>query len=297
MENSCLTNRIIDWKSTESNVIKILKKKLRPISYNHLFEDCICWKQDNNSYSNKTDPKEKFRQHYAEQYQNEVGFAKGGFLFLRHWFPDKGQLTFLSPVNKYILKGNCLTSYDAGYETAKREPYMKDHFNDRNTEERYQKTRESMICEHHIREFFKTNYPQNYKPPTNEHNFKIPAKDDFSLVINNETKKIDVKKFCYSSNNGRGIDYTVIRNVDNDIIYIISKMINENTIEISGIISGKHIRMIGEIKSNPHLTHIAENHIFDFECLLVMLNMDNINKNYLQFYKLVKEYKYRNKIG
>lgn len=269
---------MIEWKATHRQVIELLQNERLPWHYRQAYHKTVCLCEG--QYSDKTNPIEKFRQYYAEHHREEVGFIKGGYLVLRHWFPRQQQLNFLPPRNPLSIKGNCLIAYDAGFEQALRQPHMYDHFDDANTFSRSERRKRAALIENHIRDFFAKQYPEFYRSPSNHELYTEPAKEDFFLKLPTIKLAIDVKSWSFEREDGR-IE-GVARKPSKKIVYLWADWLETTQITIMhGICSGSWLTAIGTKQKS--LIHITDNLIWPIDCLIVMLNMARADLNYHEF--------------
>ena len=255
--------RPIDWDATHSAVIKYLADKLIPCHYQHLYGETARL-ASTGRYSDKTDPAEKLRQYYAEHDRPDVTALPGGYIGLRRWFGPMRQMQLFQPGEYVRIKGNCLLSYDAGFEQAKRQPYMKDHFGDAQTDHRQRRRRTGALIEEHIRHYFKTHYAEFYQPPSNAGNYALAAPDDFKLNMGGKTALIDVKSWTGE----RGY----VRNPKPDIVYLWADWLDEETIQLNGVTGGPWVQAIGETE-DATLYHIQRQDVSSIDQFIVYLNM------------------------
>ncbi|MBU1067904.1 hypothetical protein KKE60_08960 [Patescibacteria group bacterium] len=269
----------INWIETHRNVIRTLSESMMPWPYRDLFESTIMWSAVD-TYARTTDPREKFRQHYAEQRHPPVVFIPdtNGYLGLDLWFPDKSQLSLLAP-KPIEIRGDCIVSYEVGYEQAKREPYMFDHFNDADTLPRHERRRRAALVEGHVRSFFEHVYPDYYRPASNAGQYERSADDDFQLVLPTVRLLMDVKSCSYEDDDGQ--KNSPVRRPKTNVVYLFADWKDDQTTELYGIGSGGWIKATGTMQGE--LTHMSYNKTFSIECLLVMLNMARIGLDYIQF--------------
>ena len=264
----------IDWIATDKNVIAGLSRTLVPEYYRHACENYAIWSVGED-YSGKTDPDEKFRQHYSEHQNKSIAVAEGGWVVLRRWFDPvgNGQLNLFAPLRRIVLLGDPLLSYDTGFEQAKRQPHMKDHFGDANTDERYLRRRRGALVESHVKDYFKKNYSSSYIPPSNEGLYDRWASEDFFLSWDGIAVSVDVKTPSYIDDFFGG-GTTVARNIRANHVYIIADWVNEkNTVGVAGFLTGSWFVEMGSRNYDSGLTHINERYLWDFDVLLVRLNL------------------------
>lgn len=269
---------IINWDETHKRVVDLLADKRLPQHYKQCYHETVRL-SSNGDYSDKTKPIEKFRQYYGEHYRSDVGLTQGGYLILRRWFPKLSQYSLLPPEQPLALKGNCILSYQAGYEYARREPYMMDHYGDANTPKRQERRRRGMLVEAHVKRYFERHYPEFYRPASNQGLYHQAAKDDFWLIGGRFNFPVDVKSWSYQDDSG--YDVAVIRNPDNRTIYIYADWQDNETVVIQGISIGGWVKIIGG--QNGEVYHVSSNHILSVEVLLVMLNMARSDMDYRLF--------------
>jgi len=200
-------------------------------------------------------------------------------MVLERWFPDKTQLS-LWPPDPIEIQGDCIVSYEAGYEQAKREPHMKDHFHDANTVSRHERRRRGSLVEAHVKSYFNKHYREYYRPASNEGDYAQWAFDDFQLALPNWTLLIDVKSVSYEDN---GQKHSPIRDPKQRIIYLFAEWRNDDTTLLYGIRSGDGVRSVSE--DTGSLIHMSLNKTLPIDCLLVMLNMTRAGLDYKLFYK------------
>lgn len=279
-----MSSHKIDWPATNHRAVQVLKDALCPEHYRTLFEEAVVWNPTEH-FSEKTDPVEKFRQHYAERDHPPIRLIPntGGYLGLEHWFQNRhiGQLSLWAPPGVGIEADRTAT-FEAGMELAKREPHMIAHFHDADTPYRKERRKKAALVEIDVRMYLRNLYPDFYRPPSNEGQYKRPAPDDFSLVLPNYRKPMvfDVKSDSYINDEGQMV--AVVRNVKDDIHYLFASWHDEEYTQLHGILSGKRVSARGE--NNGKLIHVAYNKTFPIDSLLVMLNMAKNGLHYDTFY-------------
>lgn len=270
-----MLNAKIDWKATHRRVVDILAMERLPWHYRQLYHKAVVF--GSGQYSDKTDPVEKFRQYYAEHKRAGIGFMPGAYLVLKKWFPDKQQLG-LFPNKPMILHGNCIISYEAGFEQANRQRFMKDHFNDTDTVHRHERRRRAALVESHIKHYFSVNYGEFYAPPTNHADYEAYSNEDFFLCLPQLRIAVDVKSWSYKHN---GQDIGVARKIISDNVYLWGDWADDETVLMHGVCGGEWLKIIGENKGE--LTHIPNNLTWPIDCLLVLLNMTRSGMSYWKF--------------
>lgn len=287
--------RRINWTETNKKLVEELASNLTPMHYRQARHLAV-WGESSNGYSDKTDVAEKIRQRYGERYQDEIGLvSEYGDLVLRRWFPDQLQSRLFSPEDMWpgqsiVIQGDCIVSYETGFEQALRQQYMKDHFSDAESEYRYERRRRGALAESHVKHFFQTQYPEYYDSPSNEGQYRKPAKEDFFLITDFTTFPIDVKTWTHTDN---GKNHGYIRKPKRDVIYLFADWLNDDTTAMHGIAGGRWIKYIGETYNG--LTCITDDRIWSIEALLIALNLDLRNLSYLDYHRKLKrriEYAY-----
>ena len=271
----------IEWRQTHVNVVRHLAQALTPWHYKQLYHETAV-RDARAIYSDKTDPIEKFRQHYAEQNHSDVAFIPGGYMALRRWFPDKNQLKLFGPHNWKIIRGDCLVSFEAGYELANREPYMRDWFRDAKTISRQERRRRGFLTEAHVRHFFEMNYPSFYVRPSNFQKYARPAGDDFSLHFDGRSLAIDVKSWTKRDDPRKAC----IRSPKDAMVYLFADWTKDEDVVMCGMSSGEWVKIIGQCEGA--LTWIQERDIFTIEILLVLLNMTQMDIDYHKAFSQLK---------
>lgn len=289
MKNTLLLNYKLDFDKTEQAVAVELNRVKRPMYYHELFCSCGVRSSSNEVYSSNTDPKEKFRQYFADCKRSNVVFISGGLIALRHWFPTEQKTLFSPEPYDQKIVGNCSISWNAGYEIAKREAYMKDWFSDAFTSRRLERRKRGSIVEFHVRNFFENNYNEFFINPSNHNKYNLPAEDDFCLrfPISKEkmiTLKIDVKSFSESEQKDG-----IIRNPKDDIVYLFADIDNNEMITMYGIGKGNYLKEIG-IKERS-LMIIRNNYLFSVDKLIVMLNIARRGMDYMDILNNIKIFK------
>ncbi len=280
MKNSLLLNYKFDSDKTEDAVVKELQRVKRPLSYHELFHSCAVRSSRNEVYSDKTDPKEKFRQYFADSSRTNVVFIAGGMMALRDWFPTTQKNLFPpEPYDEKII-GDCRVAWDAGYEIAKREPHMKDYFGDSFSMHRLERRKRASLVEAHVKNFFEERYSEFYVNPSNHKRYELPAIDDFGLRFPISRGKIvdlkvDVKSFS-SSQNKDG----VIRNPKNSVVYLFADIDSQNNVSMYGLGKGDYLTEIGI--TDRSLTIIRNNFLLPIDKLIVMLNISKFNMDYIE---------------
>lgn len=276
----------IDWKKTDFNARRILEERLVPIHYKGLCDESAVF-IEGDPYSEKTNHHEKFRQHFWEHDQPNIIAVPNGYMVLKRWFPRpivNANRLFLDAIPLQI-KGNCIVSYDAGYEQAKREPFMMDHYHDANTPSRKQKRMKAKLAEAHVQNYFATHYSSFYCEPTNYNKYEKPAKDDFRLIIGENTIYVDVKTTSYE--NEFGLPVSFVRNPKPNVLIIVADWMNDETTLIHGMAGTSWMKATG-ISINGNY-HVPSDKLWNIECLLVFLNMMQRNiKSYRDFYNHIK---------
>lgn len=258
----------IDWIRTHHNVVKYLSTKKKPVNYRELFDNCVEYCLEN--YSDGTIPLEKFRQYYDDTDRDGVLFIPGGTIALKRWFPNKAQLPLFAPLpHPEILRGNCIVSYDTGYEQALRQQHMVDHFNDANSIYRIERRRRAALVESHIKHYFLTHYPTFYIPPSNDKQYNKPSVDDFGLkFLRYPTILVDVKTWTENNNGDKS---GVIRRIKPNVLYLWGDWVDDDSVQIDGFEFGAWLSQFGI--TNENLTFVRNKWLFETEILLVILNM------------------------
>lgn len=269
----------IDWKQTDRNLIRLLSQELRPIHYTEAFNRTKVWSCA--SYNEKTDPVEKFRQRFGEG-DGEPGFdfIRGGFIALSRWFPLRHSLSLLPPQEQVIIEGNTIVSFDAGYETAKREPHMQNKFN-KSPQAWYERRRRGMLVESHIANYFRINYPRFFIEPSNKGQYENPAKEDFTLKTDWTTIAVDIKSLGEDNDE----TFVVTRPCADVSIYIIGDLLEDkNQTIITGFTTTDIVKVLGEKQSQVNDAWIVNTRdTWSIEPLLVMLNMADCGMNYNEY--------------
>lgn len=276
----------IDLEQTHKNLVQLLSKELRPIQYREAFNRTKVWSQSSKQYSENTDPCEKFRQRYAEHKQTGIDFIAGGYLALSRWYPLHHSPSLFPPQEQVVIEGNTIVSFDAGYEVAKREPFMLNKFN-KSPRDWYERRRRGALIEHHIASYFKANYPRFFTEPNNKGQYERPSKEDFVLKTDWARIVVDVKSL------GESTDETfVVTNPSSEVgLYIIGDLSeDENQTIITGMMTSDIVKVMGA--KNPRIDDmyvVNTNHLWSIEPLLVLLNMADCGINYTEYKRLRKE--------
>ncbi len=276
----------IDLDQTHTNLVKLLSKELRPIQYREAFNRTKVWSQSTKQYSEKTDPCEKFRQRYAEHNQPGVDFIQGGYLALSRWYPLRHSPSLFPPQENIVIEGSTIVSFDAGYEVARREPFMLNKFN-KSPRNLYERRRRGALIEHHIANYFRLNYPRFFIEANNKGQYEKPSKEDFVLQTDWARIFVDVKSL------GENTDETfVVTNPSTEVgLYIIGDLSdNENQTIITGMMTTGIVKIMGE--KSPRIDDmylVGTNHLWSIEPLLVMLNMADCGIDYLEYKKQRKD--------
>jgi len=278
-----MINRKIDKDATHKNIIRLLEGDLIPWHYRMIYHKAAVF--TNEYYSDRTDPAEKLRQSYGkERKEKEIINLSGGYLAMRYWFPDRKQPFLFHASRPVTIKGDCIVSYDAGYDQAKRSEYMKDWYNDHDTVSRKERRRRGRLVEANIAHYFATKYPNMFVPPSNKDKYSMPAIDDFGLRLpNGRLFLVDVKSKSYE-NNGNGV--AVVRKIHNNVVYLYADWKDDDTVLMHGVANGDWLRLIGD--DSGYTTHIHDNFFWPIQCLLVMLNMTNSGMDYMDYARQLK---------
>lgn len=279
-----MPNRL-DLDQTHKNLVRLLERKLRPIHYREAFNESKVWSTE--SYSDRTNPVEKFRQRYAEHDHDDVFFIAGGHMALARWFPIRPQMRLLAPQETVAIEGNCIVSFDAGYETAMREPYMLNKFG-KNKQAWYERRRHGMLVEHHVANYFRRHYPQYFRDPTNKGDYEKPAKEDF--ILQTEWNKIIVDVKSVGDFRQGECDTFVVTDPNEVSIYIVADFCEHtNIVTMKGMTTGNIVKLLGEKSTrSDDLYFVATNHLWSVEPLLVMLNMADCNMEYSEYKRNIK---------
>jgi hypothetical protein len=112
-------------------------------------------------------------------------------------------------------------------------------------------------------------FPDFWRAPDNEGDYKAPCNHDFKLVLPFGYKLlVDVKTPSYEEN---GNDVYVVRNNHIHMVYISAEW-QHNQCVVNGWSSGSWIEQIGRV-SNPGLHHVGGNALWSIEILMVVLTM------------------------
>lgn len=279
-----------DYKVTHRRLVDTLKSERRPLHYREAYSRCVSLDY-NSALSDKTDPAEKLRQYYAEHDKPDILFVGNGYGYfaLKQWFPLRIQPSLLPPDEQVVVSGDMLVSHDAGYEHAKREPYMMNHYG-KTSIDLYQRRRSGLLVESHVEGFFKRNYPEFYRPPSNEHDYKSHCDHDFCLVTPSRMLKIDVKSWSYKVQGGES-NTAVISNPKDVLIYLFADLLpDDNGVVMRGMATGDMVRFLGlrSEASQRSMFHISENYIWSIDVLLVFLNMAKCNMSWHDFESCIK---------
>lgn len=259
----------IDWERTDKAVLERLASERIPWHYKQLYYSCA--KHISGSYATSTDPIEKLRQHYSENEKSPFKFLAGGFVALERWFNLTTQISMFPPEPVIKIKGNCLISYEIGYEQAIRQQHMFDHFGNGETTTRYKRRKIASLVEGHIKDYFQTAYPKYYSPPSNDGEYHKGAPEDFFLEIPLlGNRRMDVKSWSYTK---KSRQVAVARNIKDDTIYMLADWNDDDSVSMHGILSGKRFKDLGQHNPKSELTHIEDNFIISAEVLIVRLNM------------------------
>jgi len=279
-----MKRRKMDKGATHKNIIELLESELIPWHYRMIYHKAAVFTDE--YFSDSTDPAEKLRQSYGkERKDKEVINLSGGYLAMRYWFPDRKQPFLFHRSLPVVIKGNCIVSYDAGYEQAKRSEYMKDWYKDRGTVSRSERRRRGSLVEAHVSHYFATKYPKMFVPPSNKGKYASPAIDDFGLRLpNGQLYLVDVKSKSYEKN-GNGV--TVARKIHDRVIYLYADWKDDETVLMHGVANGEWLRMIGD--DSGYTTHISDNFFWPIQCLLVMLNMSKSGMDYMDYSRQLRD--------
>lgn len=281
---------MLNYRETDRAVIDHLKTIKKPIHYREAVNYAV-WSAAG-GYSDKVDPAEKLRQHYGENRAgcNGILFIKGGYLALNYWFPNfkktQSQLSLLSPPEAIYIDGDCLVSYDSGFEQAMREPYLYDHYGDGNTIHRRNTRRSGALVQDHVKYFFRSNWPDFYRGASNENQYDQYAHDDFKLITPFHSIIIDVKKVSYNNNYGQPVNVVRGLELKQTVIYISGEWTESQRVRINGIFSSDWLKMIGDTGNGTY--HVSANHLWSIDVLVVLLNMAKIRLNYNDYHRRLK---------
>ena len=279
-----MINNKIDWRATKKNVIRYLSGILRPEKYSFIFnKPGLVIRRSDQFFGENTKPIEKFRQYLADPERKEFFYCGGGLLFLKRWFPETVQLLAIT-IGIVKLDTSSSIAFDAGYEYAKREPFLYDWQNNKGTIKKYIRNRRAFLLESHIRYYFKIKYPSLYIEPSNKDNYSEYAMDDFSFNLFGSIYNVDVKSYSYEKENGSRV--AVIRAPKKNIIYIFGDVTESGSIIINGVAGGGWLRILGRTNKKSGLTHVEHKQIHNIECLLVMLNMAENGLYYKEYQKM-----------
>jgi len=131
---------------------------------------------------------ERFREHF----ESEAGIVKSGpWYALRRWFDPvlPGLVTFddMEPLG---LSGYCVRS--AQIEALRRLDYMVVRNPQADSVSRQVAALNGFTVEKHVKEHFRSRWPDYYRPASNEGVYRRAAPDDFSLWIGGQWITIDV---------------------------------------------------------------------------------------------------------
>lgn len=294
MEGAAVIAALPDWQATESRAIQYLTQVLRPVQYRELCRHALVGPVV--GYSSKTDHAEKFRQRYAEHRHDSIVVVKGGphrsdggNLGLRRWFPTDHE-SMVIPPDPLVIEGQCLVSYHAGYEHARREPYLKDWYGDADSQRRWDRRMLAFQFESHVRSYYLANWPQLCQPPTNHRQYERPADNDFLLNLPTGRYKVDVKSATFQE---EGCAQYKARRIYRDVIYVAGEwnVVLEKAV-VRGVVPGRWLR---EIAAYDDGDFFSDRDLMSFEVLSVMLNMAQAGMDYRQAIQSVRdaEPKYR----
>ena len=286
--NSLFLNYKFDGDMTEKNVEIELDRVKRPMSYKELYASCAAHTTE--LFSVNTKPVEKFRQYFSDNQRKNVVFIEGGYLGLKSWFPTNQRSLLPAQPYSEIINGSCDVAWEAGYEIARREPFLYDHFNDRFTTRRRDRRKRGSLVEFHVRQFFKENYPNFYVEPSNHMKYDCAAVDDFKLrfpISNNNvvTILIDIKSF--SENESKD---GIIRNPKDGVVYMFADIVKDDKIVMYGFGKGDYLKEIG-VKEGA-LVKVTNNYLMPMDKIIVMLNIANVGMDYKSILSSIKSTNY-----
>lgn len=274
-----------DYKETHKRLVSTLKAERRPLHYREAYLRCVAL-DHSAPLGLKTDPVEKLRQYYAEHDRPDILFVgnRHGYFVMKQWFPLRSQPSLLPPDEQVAISGDVLVSHDAGYEHAKREPHMMNHYG-RNREPLFDRRRTAYLVERHVKNFFQVNYQEYYRPPENESAYDKHCDHDFILRTPYRPIYVDVKSWSYRSE-GDGAQIAVIPNPNAVRLYLFADLLPDtNTVVMRGIMTGEMVKLLGIQSNGANRTmfHIAENNVWSIDVLLVLLNMAKCNLSWHDF--------------
>lgn len=272
----------VDWSVADRRAIAKLHTELRPMHYRELARVALRGMQLED-YSEKTDPEEKFRQHVDEGDHPILLHIPGGNIGLWAWFPLWHQPRLLPP-EPFCIEGRCLISYKAGYEHAKRGPFLFDHYHDGNTEKRFDRRMAAFQFEHHVRNYYLNNWPRFCQLPSNHGVYDKPAVDDFRLVLPGSRYRVDAKSASFNED---GFSWYKARRIHADVIYIAGRWEAETEMAIvDGIVPGKWLLTVGRYTDGDMF---CDGDLMSFEVLSVMLTMADCGMNWAESWSRIRQ--------
>lgn len=268
----------INFTATEQRLIEELQKRNDLLHYRTAY-DLYAVLDRTERYSEKTDAAEKIRQYFSEKYSASIMTVNGGYLALRRWSPSRqSQLFSLPPTG--IIPGSVSVGWNAGRDFGRREKHLKDHFKDAHTNRRLQRRQRASLTEFHVSDYFKTHYPEFWRPASNADDPEHGARDDFSLEVESVPgRKIilpfDVKSLTDADEDDDKDERErsgVVRWMHEEIIYLFADWDEcQNQAVMYGFDSGVYLRDFG-IK-NKDLMLVKTRSLIPIDVLLVLLNI------------------------
>lgn len=279
-------NRQPDWDQVHKNIVAYLSRLMIPCPVSTVYRECYA--PTDKIYSEKTDPVEKLRQRYGNEgaLKEVIVVPSTGDLALRRWFPQYRQLALLEPEsNSIIIKGDCIVSYEAGYDMGRREPHMKDWFNDYGTKYRHNRQRLGKMPEFHVKHYFEVNYPGFFREAPNHEKWDQSSTIDFSLVIPSAkgvNYRIDVDVKTWTDK-----DVGFVRKLHGDIVYLFCEWQQDNTVRLDGVEWGRNLSLFYGLGSGTNI--IQGRHLVSMDVLFVILNMAAKGLDYTEYRRLIQE--------
>lgn len=271
---------IVDWDTTHVAIVRYLSERRCPVHYRTLHDMVGLSYIGDRFYGSNTNAAEKLRQYYAE-HERPDAFNYRGVIALRRWFASMAQLQLLQPQDRLVIQGNCIVSFEAGFEQAKRQAHMYDHFGDGNSQARYERRRRASLVEKHVQHYFKTHYAEFYSPPTNDGRYERWAEEDFFLSLPGIGRlSVDVKSWTGPDDDGQGRGY--VRNPKSKLAYLWADWLDDDTVVMTGIQPGAAVSVLGDTEDGQ-LYRINGRHTESIDNFIVLLNMAKVRLNYLEW--------------
>lgn len=254
----------IDIEPTFFAIFNALERELRPMHYNEAHDRFVVpdWNRD---YGSKTNRREKLRQMFSEV--NRGIHVHDGYLYVNSWF-ESVDASLFAPAALPADRMDEDEHFAAGVDLGRRWTYMINHFGDGESPQRISARYLGAKIEKSVQRYFARKWPEYYRPPSNDGNYKQHAPDDFTLALPQQNLVVDVKRW------NQNFETVQARSPKANILYLYAEWNErEKRAEMHGFLREK-------TDGGSGLQEFPSNELHNIRRLVVFLTMTSMGLSY-----------------